>query len=80
MLAYHSGEDRIVKQRPARGRDRRLHLPARAALRLRRRAEPSACCAAAACTPSAAELERNPRAESARLRAAEKLAADEVAR
>ena len=48
VLSYHSGEDRIVKQRPARGRDRRLHLPARAALRLRRRARRSACCAAAA--------------------------------
>ena len=78
--SYHSGEDRIVKERPARGRDRRLHLPARAALRLRGRRHRPPPAPRRPAHPSAAELERNPRAESARLRSAEKLAAAEVDR
>jgi 16S rRNA (cytosine1402-N4)-methyltransferase len=76
VLAYHSGEDRIVKQRlraaatpavtPPPGlpvEPDRLGPPPR--LRLLRRG---------ARTPSAAEVAANPRAESARLRAAERLA------
>ena len=70
---YHSGEDRIVKDRFAGG-DRGVHLPARAALRLRavrtvRRSGPA---------PQAdrRRAPSNRRADSARLRAAVKLAAD----
>jgi 16S rRNA (cytosine1402-N4)-methyltransferase len=72
VLAYHSLEDRIVKQalNAAAGRDdqapARLPIatrpPARVAV-LTRRPE----------TPTAAEVAANPRAESAKLRAAEKL-------
>ncbi len=79
VLSYHSGEDRIVKQvlRDAEtgGCTCPPGLPcvcgATPTLRLLRRG---------GLTPSAPELERNPRAESARLRSAEKLAADEVVR
>jgi 16S rRNA (cytosine1402-N4)-methyltransferase len=72
VLAYHSLEDRIVKQalNAAAGRDDQpparlpvtLPSPARVAV-LTRRPE----------TPTAAEIAANPRAESAKLRAAEKL-------
>jgi 16S rRNA (cytosine1402-N4)-methyltransferase len=76
VLAYHSGEDRIVKQRlqdaAAGGTAPPPGVPIRAGeegtrprLRLLKRG---------AWKPSADEIERNPRAESARLRAAEKLA------
>jgi 16S rRNA (cytosine1402-N4)-methyltransferase len=72
VLAYHSLEDRIVKQalNAAAGRDDRaparlpvaVRPPARVVV-LTRRPE----------TPTAAEVAANPRAESAKLRAAEKL-------
>jgi 16S rRNA (cytosine1402-N4)-methyltransferase len=75
VLAYHSGEDRIVKQRlqdaAAGGTAPPPGVPIRAGeegtrpqLRLLKRG---------AWKPGADEIERNPRAESARLRAAEKL-------
>jgi 16S rRNA (cytosine1402-N4)-methyltransferase len=72
VLAYHSLEDRIVKQalNAAAGRDdqapARLPIAVRPPARvvvLTRRPE----------TPTAAEVAANPRAESAKLRAAEKL-------
>ena len=79
VLSYHSGEDRIVKQVLREAETGGCTCPpglpcvcgATPTLRLLRRG---------GLTPSAAELERNPRAESARLRSAEKLATDEVAR
>jgi 16S rRNA (cytosine1402-N4)-methyltransferase len=75
-LAYHSGEDRIVKQRFAEAATGGCVCPpglpcvcgARPRVRLLQRGA----------RPSAAEVEANPRSESARLRAVEKLA-DEVA-
>jgi 16S rRNA (cytosine1402-N4)-methyltransferase len=77
VLSYHSGEDRIVKQvlRDAEtgGCTCPPGLPcacgAQPVLRLLRRGGR---------TPSAAEIEANPRAESARLRSAEKLALTEA--
>ena len=73
VLAYHSLEDRMVKQRfaewtdPVGGRARRAPGPdarAQPVVRLLSRRGRA---------PSDAELARNPRAASARLRAAEKL-------
>ena len=71
VIAYHSGEDRIAKRRLAEGATGGCTCPpglpcgcgARPTLRLLVRGA----------TPSAAEVEANPRAASARLRAAEKL-------
>ena len=72
VIAYHSGEDRIVKRRFARGADGCVCPPdlpvcgcgAVTELRLiTRRPE----------RPSAAEVEANPRSRSARLRAAERV-------
>jgi 16S rRNA (cytosine1402-N4)-methyltransferase len=79
VLSYHSGEDRIVKQVLREAETGGCTCPpglpcvcgATPSVRLLRRG---------GLTPSAAELERNPRAESARLRSAEKLATDEVTR
>ena len=73
VLAYHSGEDRIVKERLRFAENGGCACPPRL---------PCACGAPrvvrlltrGARTPSAAEIERNPRAESARLRSVEKLA------
>jgi 16S rRNA (cytosine1402-N4)-methyltransferase len=78
VLSYHSGEDRIVKQVLRQAETGGCTCPpglpcacgAVPTIRLLRRGGR---------TPGAAELERNPRAESARLRSAEKLAVDEVA-
>jgi 16S rRNA (cytosine1402-N4)-methyltransferase len=78
VLSYHSGEDRIVKQVLREAETGGCTCPpglpcvcgATPTLRLLRRG---------GLTPSATELERNPRAESARLRSAEKLAVDEAA-
>jgi 16S rRNA (cytosine1402-N4)-methyltransferase len=72
VLAYHSGEDRIVKERLRHAETGGCTCPPRL---------PCVCGAEpqlrllwrGAHKPSAAEVERNPRAESARLRAAEKL-------
>jgi 16S rRNA (cytosine1402-N4)-methyltransferase len=77
-LAYHSGEDRIVKERFRRaatgGWTGPSHLPTpphvRPTVRLLRRG---------AWRPPADEVEANPRAEAARLRAVEKLGLQEVA-
>jgi 16S rRNA (cytosine1402-N4)-methyltransferase len=77
-LAYHSGEDRIVKDRfrlaAAGGWTGPSHLPTppdvRPAVRLLRRG---------AWGPGPDEVAANPRAEAARLRAVEKLALPEVA-
>jgi 16S rRNA (cytosine1402-N4)-methyltransferase len=77
-LAYHSGEDRIVKERFRRaatgGWTGPSHLPTpphvRPTVRLLRRG---------AWRPPGHEVEANPRAEAARLRAAEKLGLQEVA-
>jgi 16S rRNA (cytosine1402-N4)-methyltransferase len=77
-LAYHSGEDRIVKDRFRRaatgGWTGPSHLPTpphvRPTVRLLRRG---------AWRPPTDEVEANPRAEAARLRAVEKLGLQEVA-
>ena len=79
VLSYHSGEDRIVKQVLREAETGGCTCPpglpcacgATPTLRLLRRGGR---------TPSAPELERNPRAESARLRSAEKLPTGEMAR
>lgn len=73
VLAYHSGEDRIVKERFRHHATGGCHCPpglpcvcdAVQTVRLLR---------SSAWKPSQAEVEANPRAESARLRAVEKLA------
>lgn len=73
VLAYHSGEDRIVKDRFRFAENGGCTCPPRL---------PCACGASrlvrlltrGARTPSAIEIERNPRAESARLRSVAKLA------
>ena len=77
-IAYHSGEDRIVKQRfrhaATGGWTGPSHLPpppdVRPTVTLLRRS---------AWRPSPAEVAANPRAEAARLRAVEKLELQEVA-
>jgi 16S rRNA (cytosine1402-N4)-methyltransferase len=78
VLSYHSGEDRIVKARLHEAATGGCTCPPGLAcvcgavpkVRLLRRG---------AMKPSAEEVARNPRAESARLRAAERLAEPEVA-
>lgn len=78
VLSYHSGEDRIVKRVLREAETGGCMCPpglpcvcgAQPTIRLLRRGGR---------TPGAPELERNPRAESARLRSAERLAVDEVA-
>jgi 16S rRNA (cytosine1402-N4)-methyltransferase len=75
VLSYHSGEDRIVKDRLREAETGGCTCPpglpcvcgALPKVRLLRRG---------GWTPDAAELARNPRAESARLRAAERLTAE----
>jgi 16S rRNA (cytosine1402-N4)-methyltransferase len=74
VLSYHSGEDRIVKERFRAAEDGGCTCPPRL---------PCVCGAVRTVRllwrsgrrPGAAEIERNPRAESARLRAIEKLVA-----
>ena len=76
MLSYHSGEDRIVKDRFRHAVTGGCTCPP---------GLPCVCDAVhtvrllrpGAWKPTATELRTNPRAESARLRAAEKLAAGE---
>jgi 16S rRNA (cytosine1402-N4)-methyltransferase len=72
VLSYHSGEDRLVKERFASARTGGCTCPAGlpcvcGAVPLVRVLTPGAR------MPSAAEVDSNPRAESARLRAAERL-------
>jgi 16S rRNA (cytosine1402-N4)-methyltransferase len=77
VLAYHSGEDRIVKERFRHAATGGCTCPpglpcvcgARPTVRLLKRG---------AWKPSAAEVAANPRSESARLRAVEKLAAGDL--
>ena len=71
VLSYHSGEDRIVKER-FRVRIRRVRVPARVALRLRRGADRCVWCAACAARRRDDEKAGNRRAASARLRVAER--------
>lgn len=72
VIAYHSGEDRIVKDRfrqvsdPTRGLPRHLPIPADAHARFRTLTR-------RAITPGDEELVANPRSASARLRAVERL-------
>ena len=75
-LAYHSGEDRLIKERFRTWSTGSCTCPPRL---------PCVCGARpvtrlvtrGARRPSAAEVARNPRAEAARLRAVERLEADE---
>ena len=72
VLGYHSGEDRIVKERFRHHVTGGVEpLPGLPAAR-RRRARPSGSSAASRRRPAASELAANPRAESARLRVVEK--------
>ena len=71
VLSYHSGEDRIVKERFRRG-DRRLRVPARPAVRVRRGADRAPRPRHPADRPTA-EQAANRRAASARLRVAEQV-------
>ena len=74
VLSYHSLEDRIVKRFFAAERRGCVCPPEDPGLRLR--PEPRLCLVTRpSLTPSAAEIGANPRARSARLRAAERLAA-----
>ena len=75
VLAYHSLEDRIVKERFAEWAGSARARAARVARRARAPRGSCACSRAAPCDPRADEVAANPRARSARLRAAEKLAA-----
>ncbi|HEX2274573.1 MAG TPA: 16S rRNA (cytosine(1402)-N(4))-methyltransferase RsmH [Acidimicrobiales bacterium] len=76
VLAYHSGEDRIVKQRFAEAVTGGCVCPP--GLPCACGAEPRVRLLRRGSRPTAAEVEANPRSESARLRAVEKLP-DEVA-
>ena len=73
VLSYHSGEDRIVKDRFRHARHRRLHLPARPAVRVRRRPD-RAPAAAARGSRAQAEVRPTPGPSRPALRAVEKLA------
>ncbi|MBV8977593.1 MAG: 16S rRNA (cytosine(1402)-N(4))-methyltransferase RsmH [Alphaproteobacteria bacterium] len=76
VVSFHSLEDRIVK-RFLVGRSAAAARPSRHAPQARSRASaPYRLIAARPRTPSALEIERNPRARSARLRAAERLRAE----
>ena len=75
VISYHSGEDRLVKATFTPSRHRRLPVPARAALCVRRRSRSSAWWSAASRRPSADEVGRNRRAEAARLRVIERIPA-----
>ena len=72
VIAYHSGEDRLVKSAMSGRGHGWLHLPARPALRLRGPAGAPAGLPGLA-KASAAEIDGNHRAESARLRAVERV-------
>ena len=74
VISFHSLEDRIVKQfmaREARGDPRYAGLP-----EMPREARPRLRLVGRLVRPSAEELARNPRARSARLRVAERIAED----
>ena len=76
VLAYHSLEDRVVKQTFARwaGDDERVRAPAKLPVEPARRQPLVRILTKRPLRPRAAEITANPRAESARLRAAERLA------
>ncbi len=73
VLSYHSLEDRMVKQRFVEWTDPEADEPARLPVPTRERNPIVRLLGRRGRTPSDAELARNPRASSARLRAAEKL-------
>ena len=75
VLSYHSLEDRIVKRFLAAERRGCICPPELPGLRLRPESRACALVTRPSLTPSAAEIAANPRARSARLRAAERLAA-----
>ena len=76
MLAYHSLEDRMVKERfAAWAEDRRATWCPASRPSPRRAKRSCACSRAARSSPTDEEVAANPRARSARLRAAEQLTA-----
>ena len=75
VLSYHSLEDRIVKRFFAAERRGCICPPEVARLRLRAAAAPPLVTRPLARRPARGEIAANPRARSARLRAAERLAA-----
>ena len=75
VLSYHSLEDRIVKRFLQAERRGCTCPPEAARLRLRPQAAPAPARPEGRSCPSAAEISANPRARSARLRAAERIAA-----
>ena len=72
VITFHSLEDRIVKQTLAAGAADRTP-PEHAGARARSSARSCGCSPAAARPPSEAEVAANPRAASARVRAAERI-------
>ena len=77
VLSYHSGEDRIVKDRFRFAETGGCVCPPR--LPCVCGAVPTLALVRAPKKPSAGEIARNPRAEAARFRVAEKLAVPEIA-
>ena len=77
MISFHSLEDRIVKRfmaREARGDEAYAGLPD-----IPLHARPRLKLVGKLVRPTAAEVERNPRARSARLRVAERVALEQAA-
>jgi 16S rRNA (cytosine1402-N4)-methyltransferase len=72
VVSFHSLEDRIVKQYLA-GQSNAAARPSRHAPDLRRAPQPYRLITSRPRMPGAAEIDRNPRARSARLRAAERI-------
>jgi 16S rRNA (cytosine1402-N4)-methyltransferase len=72
VVSFHSLEDRIVKQYLA-GQSNAASRPSRHAPDLRRAPQPYRLITSRPRMPGAAEIDRNPRARSARLRAAERI-------
>ena len=72
VVSFHSLEDRIVKQYLA-GRSNAASRPSRHAPDIRSSAPPYRLLTSRPRMPGAAEIDRNPRARSARLRAAERI-------
>ena len=72
VVSFHSLEDRMVKQYLA-GQSNAASRPSRHAPDLRRASQPYRLITSRPRMPGAAEIDRNPRARSARLRAAERI-------